>query len=51
MQLYNTTTVCLGLAGRGKHTHTTRRPDPAGSDVDSRRGSSTLGINYTFSGV
>jgi hypothetical protein len=23
MQLYNTTTVCLGLGGRKKHTHTT----------------------------
>jgi hypothetical protein len=23
-QLYNTTTVCLGLDGRRKHTHTTR---------------------------
>jgi hypothetical protein len=30
--------VCLGLGGRRKHTHTTRQPDPAGSDVDSRRG-------------
>jgi hypothetical protein len=38
MQLYNTTTVCLGLGGRRKHTHTTRQPDPAGSDVDNRRG-------------
>jgi hypothetical protein len=23
-QLYNTTTICLGLGGRKKHTHTTR---------------------------
>jgi hypothetical protein len=28
----------LGLGGRRKHTHTTRQHDPAGSDVDSRRG-------------
>jgi hypothetical protein len=34
MQLYNTTIVCLGLGGRRKHTHTTRRTDPTGSDVD-----------------
>jgi hypothetical protein len=33
-QLYNTTTVCLGLGGRRKHTHTTRQTDPAGSDLD-----------------
>jgi hypothetical protein len=34
VQLYNTTTVCLGLGGRRKHTHTTRQTDPAGSDLD-----------------
>jgi hypothetical protein len=33
-QLYNTTTVCLGLGGRKKHTHTTDKADPTGSDVD-----------------
>jgi hypothetical protein len=27
-------TVCLGLGGRRKHTHTTRGTDPAGSDID-----------------
>jgi hypothetical protein len=34
MQLYNAMTVCLGLGGHRKHTHTTRGTDPAGSDVD-----------------
>jgi hypothetical protein len=32
-QLYNTTTICLGLGGRKKHTHTTRQTVPAGSDI------------------
>jgi hypothetical protein len=36
MQLYNTTTICLGLGGRRKHTHTTRWTNPVGSDVDGR---------------
>jgi hypothetical protein len=35
-QLYNTTTVCLGLGGRKKHTHTIDKADPAGSDVKGR---------------
>jgi hypothetical protein len=25
MQLYNATTICLGLGGRKKHTHTTNK--------------------------
>jgi hypothetical protein len=32
-QLYNTTTVCLGLGGRKKHIRTTDKADPAGSDI------------------
>jgi hypothetical protein len=34
MQLYNTMTVCLGLGGRRKRTHTTRQTNLAGSDLD-----------------
>jgi hypothetical protein len=33
-QFYNTTTICLGLGGRRKHTHTTRQTYLAGSDLD-----------------
>jgi hypothetical protein len=43
-------TVCLGLGGRKKHTHTTDKADPAGSDVKGGS-SSTLGVNSTFGEV
>jgi hypothetical protein len=49
MQLYNTTTVCLGLGGRKKHTHTT---DKLILQVQtSIGGSSTLGVDSTFGGI
>jgi hypothetical protein len=49
-QLHNTTTVCLGLGGRKKHTHTT---DKMSLQVQTSIGgsSSTLGVNSTFGGI
>jgi hypothetical protein len=45
-QLYNMTTVCLGLGGRKKHTHTT---DKLILQVQtSIGGSSTPGVDSTF---
>jgi hypothetical protein len=50
MQLYNTTTVCLGLGGRKKHTRTT---DKLFLQVQTSVGvsSNTLGIDSTFGGI
>jgi hypothetical protein len=42
--------ICLGLGGHKKHTRTTDKPVPAGSDIN-RGSSSTLDIVSTFGGI
>jgi hypothetical protein len=45
-------TVCLGLGGRRKHTHTLQDKLILQARTSTAEGgSSTLGINYTFGGV
>jgi hypothetical protein len=48
---FTTQRGCVFWPRRPQKSHATRRSDPAGSGLDAGRGSSTLGIDDTFSDV